>query len=42
MNTYKTRIMKGNQDITLHIIDYLTGEISQEGACALAQWVQES
>lgn len=42
MRTCKNRRMKVNQDITLHIIDYLTGEISQEDADALAQWVMES
>ena len=34
--------MKENQDITLNIIDYLTGEISQADADALAQWVMAS
>lgn len=34
--------MKNNKDISLYIIDYLTGEISQEDADALAQWVMAS
>lgn len=34
--------MKNNQDITLNIIDYLTGEASQEEMHALSQWIQES
>lgn len=34
--------MKDRQDITLYIIDYLTGEASQEELAALAQWIQES
>ena len=34
--------MKENQDITLHIIDYLTGEISQADLDALAQWAMAS
>jgi ferric-dicitrate binding protein FerR (iron transport regulator) len=34
--------MKDKKDITLNIIDYLTGEISQEDADALAQWVMAS
>ena len=34
--------MKNKQDITLNIIDYLTGEASQEEMHALSQWVQES
>ena len=42
MKTYKNRRMKVNQEITLHIIDYLTGEISQDDANALAQWVMAS
>lgn len=42
MRTYTNRRMKVNQDITLHIIDYLTGEISQEDAEALAQWTLAS
>jgi len=42
MKRYKNRRMKDNQDIALNIIDYLTGEISTDGAEALAQWVQAS
>jgi ferric-dicitrate binding protein FerR (iron transport regulator) len=36
------RKMKNNIDISLYIIDYLTGEISHENAEALAQWVKAS
>jgi len=34
--------MKDKQDITLYIVDYLTGQLSEEGSQVLAQWVQES
>ncbi|MBQ7451847.1 MAG: hypothetical protein IJV60_04770, partial [Prevotella sp.] len=34
--------MKDLKDISLYIIDYLTGQISDEGKELLAQWVQES
>lgn len=34
--------MKEIKDISLYIIDYLTGQISDEGKELLAQWVQES
>lgn len=34
--------MENHQDITLSIIDYLTGEASQEEMHALSLWVQES
>lgn len=34
--------MKDKKDITLHIIDYLTGDISQADADALVQWVMAS
>lgn len=34
--------MKDNKDRTLHIIDYLTGEILPEDADTLAKWVMES
>ena len=34
--------MKDLKDISLYIVDYLTGQISQEGKILLAQWVQES
>ena len=42
MKSYMKNRMKDKKDISLHIIDYLTGEISQEDADALAQWVKES
>ena len=34
--------MEKNQDISFLVVDYLTGEISQEDACALAEWVEAS
>ncbi|MBO7068227.1 MAG: FecR domain-containing protein [Bacteroidaceae bacterium] len=34
--------MKDSQDISLLIVDYLTGEISPDDACTLDQWVQTS
>ena len=42
MRTSKYRRMKDLKDISLYIIDYLTGQISDEGKELLAQWVQES
>lgn len=42
MKTYMKNRMKNKKDITLYIIDYLTGEISQEDADALAEWVMQS
>lgn len=42
MKMHKNKEMKDSQDITLYIVDYLTGQISKEGACALEQWVLES
>ena len=42
MKSYMKKRMKDKKDISLHIIDYLTGEIMQEDAEALAQWVMES
>ena len=42
MRTSKYRRMKDLKDISLYIIDYLTGQISDEGKELLAQWVQDS
>ena len=44
METHKTQenMIDNSQDAALIIIDYLTGEISEEDAQALAQWVQAS
>ena len=42
MRTSKYRRMKDLKDISLYIIDYLTGQISDEGKELLVQWVQES
>ena len=42
MRTSKYRRMKDLKDISLYIIDYLTGQISDENKDMLYQWVQES
>ena len=42
MRTYKYRRMKDLKDISLYIIDYLTGQITDDGKELLVQWVQES